>query len=164
MENHRALLIFQGLQTFPAIFLVDGQEPLEGKASGGQSADGQGVHSRAAAGDGENFHTVFRTKTNQVLAGVRDGGSAGVRYQSAGLASQQPLQNRLSGRDMIVLMIAHQRLLDFKVVQQLHGYPCVLRCNEIHLLQRFNGTRREVSQIADGGGDQIKRAAHGVSS
>ena len=147
----------------PALF-IDGQKALKGEPAGGKAADGQGVHRRAAAGDGQNLHAVFRAQPHQVLAGVGNGGRAGVRHQSAGLACQQALENGLPGGDVVVLVVADQGLFDFKMVQQLDGYPGILRRDEVHGLQRLYRPGREVPQIADGGGDQIKRAAHSASS
>ena len=164
MKDQGALLVFQRLQPLPAVLLVDSQEALEGEAARGQAADGQGVHGGAAAGNGQHLHAVFRTQPHQVLPGIGDGGSAGVCHQGTGFTCQQPLQNGLSGGDVVVLMVADQGLFDLKVVQQLHGHPCVLRCDEVHGLQGLHGPGREVAQISDGGGDQIQRAAHGVSS
>ena len=135
--------------------LVDGQEALKGEPPGGQAADGQGVDGGAAAGDGQHLHAAFRAQPHQVLAGVGDGRGPGVGHQGAGLACQQPLQNGLTGGDVVVLVIADQGLFDLKVVQQLYGYPGILRRDKIHGLQRLHRPGGEVPQVADGGGDQI---------
>ena len=65
---------------------------------------------------------------------------------------------------MVVLMVADQRLLDFKVVQQFDGNAGVFRCDKIYSFQSFHGAGRKVAQITDGGSDQIESTAHGVSS
>ena len=140
---------------FPAAFFVDGEEALEGEASGGQTADGQGVDGGAAAGNGPDLHAVFCAQPHQILAGVRDGGGAGVRHQSAGFPGQQSIQNALPGGDVIVLVIADQRLFHAEMVQKLHGHTGVLRGDEVRVFQRFHRTGGEIPQIADGRSYQI---------
>ena len=78
------------------------------------------------------------------------------------LAGQQSLQNGLSRRGAVVLVIAHQRFPDVKMVQQLHADAGVLRRDEVRLRQRLHGAGREVAQIADGRGHQIQYACHWV--
>ena len=54
-------------------------------------------------------------------------------HQSAGLPSQQPLQDGLARSGMVVFVVAHQGLFDLKVIQQLHRDPGVLRGDEVQL-------------------------------
>ena len=98
---------------------------------------------------------MLGAQAHQLFAGIGDGGGTGIRDQGAGLSAQKPLQNGLSGGDVIVGMIAHQRLFDFKMVEQLDGYPGILRRNKIYGLQGFHCPGREVSQVPDGGCHQV---------
>ena len=164
VEDHGASFPPETVQMLPTAFFVDGEESLKGKAPGGQAADGQGVHRRAAAGDGEHPHAVFRAQPHQILSGIRHSGGARVRHQGAGFPRQQPGEDGLSGGDVVVLVVADQRLFDVEVVQELDGHPGVLRGDEIRIFQGLHGSGGEVSQIADGGGHQIECAAHGMSS
>ena len=63
-----------------------------------------------------------------------------------------------------MLEIAHHRLAYVKVVEQLQGHAGVLRRNEIDLVQRFDGARREVAEVADRCSDKIQLSAHVVTS
>ena len=164
VEDHGPLLVFQRVQPFPAAFLVDGEEALKGEPPRGQAADRQGIHCRAAAGDGEHLHPIFGTQPHQILSGIGDGRCTGVRHQSTGLPSQQPLQDGLARSGMVVFVVAHQGLFDLKVIQQLHRDPGVLRGDEVHGSQRLRCPGREVPQVADGRGHQIQRTAHAFVS
>ena len=112
VEDHGAGFVLQGVQMLPTAFLVDGEEALEGEASGGQTADGQGVDGGAAAGDDDDRHAVFRAEPHEALPGVGDGGSTGVRHQGTALSRQEPLEDGLPGGDLVVLVIADERLAD----------------------------------------------------
>ena len=101
---------------FPAAFFVDSEEPFKGEAPGGQTADSQGVDGGAAAGNGPDLYAVFCAQPHQILAGIGDGGGAGVRHQSAGFPGQQPIQNVLPGGDVIVFVIADQRLFHAEMI------------------------------------------------
>ena len=155
MKDHGARFFFQRIQMLPAAFPIDREETLKGEPPGGQTADSQSVDGGAAAGNGPDFHAVFRTQPHQILTGIGDGRGAGVRYQSAGFSPQQPAQDSLPGGDVVVFVVAYQRLFDAEMVQQLYGHAGVLRGNKIRVFQGLCRPRRKISQIADGGSDQI---------
>lgn len=69
VEDHGALLGFQGLQMFPPAFAVDGEEAFKGKPAGGKAADRQRVYRRAAAGDGEHLHIVLGAQAHSSSPG-----------------------------------------------------------------------------------------------
>ncbi len=119
VEDHGPPLVPEALQMLPAALFGDGQKALESEPPRGQAADRQGADGGAAAGDGQHRHAVLRAEADQGLAGVRDGGSPGVGYQGAALPRQQAGEDGLPGGDMIVLVVADQRLFDPEVVQQL---------------------------------------------
>ena len=100
----------------PAALFVHGQKALKGKASGGKAADCQGVYRRTAAGNGNDIHPVFSAEADKILSRVGNSGSAGVGYQGAGLAPQQPGQNGLPGSDVVMLVVTDERFFDVEMV------------------------------------------------
>ena len=145
MEDHGALLAPQLLQLLTALGFARGEEALEGKAARRQTRHRQGVHRRAAAGDGDDGHALLGAELHQILAGVGDGRRARIGDEGAALAAQQALDDLLTCAGTVMLMIAHHGLFDLEVVQQLQRHPLILCGDEIHRGESFNGAGREIA-------------------
>ncbi len=93
---------------------------------------------------------------HQALAGIRDPGHSRVRNVGHGPALLK-LQDQLSGAGgFIVLMHAHQGLSHPQVLQQHSGVAGVLARDGVHARQASPGAFRDVTQVTDGGGDDVK--------
>ena len=160
VKHHGAHLAGQLLQGSAALFFTGGQKALEGEAPGVQPGHGQGGDGGAAAGNGLYRHAVFGAQGHQLLPRIADGRGTGIGDQRARFAGEQTLQNGLTRRSAVVLVVADKRLFDVKMVQQLHADAGVLRRDEVCLGQRFCGAGREVAQVADGRGHQIQDTCH----
>ncbi len=155
VEHHGPDLAADLRQRRAPLLLSGGQKTLEGEPPRVQPGHRQRRDGGAAAGDGLHLHAVFAAQRHQLLPRIADGRRPRVGDQGAHLAAQQPLQNGLSRRRPVVLVVAHQRLSDVKMVQQLHADPGVLRRDKIGLGQRLHRPGRQVAQVADGRGHQV---------
>ena len=140
---------------FPAALFRCGQEPLKAEAACRLTGDAQGGDDGAGAGNGANRDSRLGALLYQVLTWVRDGGASGIGYQGAGLSGQNAVQNFFPLEGFVVLVVAHQGLFQFQVVEELQRDPGVLRGDEIRAFQRGLCPGGNVPQIADGGGNQI---------
>ena len=145
-----------------AVFLVHGQKALKGEAPGGLAGGGQGRDQGAGAGDGHHGDALLGAPGHQLLPRVRDGGHPRVGDQGAVLPRQQPVQHRLAPRLRVVAVIGQHGLFQPQVIEQLDGHPGVLRRDKVRLRQGLGHALGDVPQVADGRGDQIKRACHEI--
>ena len=89
------------------------------------------------------------------LAGVGNGGHAGVRAQGTGFTGLYARQNPFATLFEVVLVITYHRLFQPQVVQQLQCHAGVLCRNEICAGKRRRRSGRHIIQIADGRCHQI---------
>lgn len=69
--------------------------------------------------------------------------------------SRRELADELRGAHrLVVLVVAHERLLDAEVPEQIQAVPRVLAGDEVGILQHFERAERDVAKIADGRGDE----------
>ncbi len=65
---------------------------------------------------------------------------------------------------LVVFVQADERLLYLIVGQQAAGPPRVLGGDEVHLAKGAECAKRQVLEVADGGGDDEEGAGHTVGS
>ena len=164
VKNHGALFCPQGRKMLPAAFFAHGEEALKAKPAGGLPGNAQCGDGGTGTGNGADGDACGGTFLHQILTGVRDGGASCIGNQGAGLTGQNPLHNAASLEGFVMLVIAYKGLFDFQVVEQLQGYPGVLCGDEIRIFQGLPGTQGNVSQVSNGGGNQIKYSGHDVYS
>ena len=99
-------------------------------------------------------------KKDEILARVTDGWRPGVGHEGARLPAEQAGKDRLSRRRAVVLVVAHERLFNLKMVQQLHGHARILGGDEIRAAQRLDGAGREIPEVSDGRSHQIYNSGH----
>ena len=133
IEDHGSALLLQGIQMFPAVFLIHGQEALKGEPAGGQAGNGQCGHQRTGTGNTHHRHIVLRTQRHQVFPGVTDGGGSGVGDEGTALSGEQTLQNLRACGFRVVPVVADHGLFQSQVVQNFDRDPGVLRSDKIHL-------------------------------
>ena len=98
---------------------------------------------------------MLGTEAHEILAGVGDGGHAGVRDEGAGLPREEALENLRPALEFVVLIIAHGRLFDLKMIEQLGRDARVLGGDEVRVAQRFERADGEVAEVPDRGGDEV---------
>ena len=153
-------MIPQGIQVGPAVFLVHGQKAFKRKPPRRQTRHRQRAHRRAAARHGLHRDAVFAAEPDEILARVADGWRPGVGHEGARLPAEQAGKDRLSRRRAVVLVVAHERLFNLKMVQQLHGHARILGGDEIRAAQRLDGAGREIPEVSDGRSHQIYNSGH----
>ena len=98
---------------------------------------------------------------HNVLAGVGDGGHAGIGHERARLTGEQAGDDFLAAGVFVVLVVAHAWFFDLKMVEELRRHACVLGGDEVGTAQRFERAHGQVAEVADRRADQIQCSAHG---
>ena len=148
----------------PTAFLCCGKKTLKAEPPGGLAGNAQCRDDCAGAGDGADGDACFGALLHQLFTGVRNGGTARIGNQCAGFACQNAFQYDIALGSLVMLKVADKAFFNTQMVQQLQGYPGVLRGNEIRLLQCFPAADRDITQIANGCGNKIQHASHGCAS
>ena len=118
--------------------------------SRGDQRAGAGHRLDAQAGRNGGLHDAF--------ARIADARTARVRDQRDFFAAPQAFDDFLAALRLVELEIAQQRLGNSEMLQQLSGVPRVLGRHHVALLERAQRAQRDVLQVADRRGDQVKRA------
>ena len=131
------------------------QEAFKAESAGALTGDAQRGDDRAGTGNGAYGDACLGTLLHQIFAGIRDGGAAGIRNQSAGLTGEDPLYNKITLTGLVMLIVADEAFFDAHMIQQLQRDAGIFRGDEVRLLQRLPAAGRDVAQVTNGGGYQI---------
>ena len=71
------------------------------------------------------------------------------------ISGQNPLYNFIAFERLVMLIVADKAFFDAQMIQKLQRNPGILRSNEVGIFQSFPAADRDISQIADGSGDEI---------
>ena len=159
VEDDGPHLPVQGGQPLAAQPALGGQKALEHPAGGVLSRDGQGGDAGRRPrhrGDGD---AAGQRVPDDDRAGVGDAGHPGVGAEGAALPCLDPAEDALAPAKG-VLVVADHGLFQAQMVQKPHGDPGVLGGDKIRRPKRSGGPRGHVLQVADGGGDDVKRSGH----
>ena len=96
-------------------------------------------------------------RPHQVKAGVGDSRHASLRDERD-VALAEALEEEADARPLVVLVVAHQRLVNVKVVEEPAGRAGVLGRDERHLAHNPKGAEGDVFKIADWRPDEIEDA------
>ena len=110
VQDRGALFRFERLEPFGALPLLHRKKALEAKPPRRQPRHSERRDRRAAARHCDHRNAVFRAQAHQILAGVGDGGAAGVGHQGAALTVKQPLQDAGPAGGLVVLVVSDQAL------------------------------------------------------
>ena len=99
-----------------------------------------------------------RLNPDTALAGVADRWTASVGDERHRLAALKPFENLPAAAGFVELEITQQRLAETEMFQQLPGSPRVLRRDHVAVFEGPQSAQRDVLQIADRRGDQVKGA------
>ena len=92
------------------------------------------------------------------FARVADAGTSGIGDEGDFLTTLQSLDDFLASPGFIELEITEQRPGDSKMTQQLAGAPRVFRGDDVAFLQRPQRAQRDIFEIPDGRGHEVKGA------
>ena len=99
--------------------LIHTEKALKGKAPRRQTRHRERGRHRRRTGDDPHGNAPLVTLVDQLLTRVRDGGHPRVGDQHRVLPREQAGADHLAALPLIVFEIAHQRLRDAEVVEQL---------------------------------------------
>src|SRR5579862_6984242 len=98
---------------------------------------------------------------NEAEARIRDARGASIADQGNALSLLE-LHDELGGfRELVMFVVAGGVRLDAVMIEQLLCLPSILAGDELHFLQRANGAKAEVFEVADRRTHEIQRAARG---
>jgi len=92
----------------------------------------------------------------QPASGVADAGHSGVGDHGDAPARLERLHKFMRTTALVVLVATHGRGRDLEVVQQLLRLACVFAGYPVSAFEYIKGAQRNVAQVADRRGDQIK--------
>ena len=163
VKNHGALLVLQCGQPLLFLTAVGRQKTFEHKPTRRLPGNAQRRDSGAGRGHGHHGNAPGVCVPHDDLPGVGNGGHTRVAAQRAGFPGLDAVQNITAPLFQIVLIIAHHRLFQAQVVQQLQRHTGVFGGNKIRFCKGFRRAWGKVAQIADGRCHDIQSAAHGAS-
>ena len=129
-----------------------GQVAQVRKESGRQTRGRQGRDGSGRAGDGADAVPGGQGGPDEFIAGVVNGGCAGIGDEGH-IAMRQCVEDCIQFGEFVVLEITGQGVCRSKWVSSLR-VARIFGGDEAGLTQDAQGARAEVFQVADGGGDE----------
>ncbi len=96
-------------------------------------------------------------RADQLVPRIVQRGRAGIGHEG-NIAVLQSSQDRIQAREFVVLIVAEDGSVNVVMGEELACDPRIFGGNQVHLAQSPQGTGRHILEIADGGGDEVKRA------
>ena len=155
IDDTGARLGLEHLQTLLSGLAVRGQESLKAPFSARQTALCQRTHRRTRTRHRNDLNAVLMTQRREILSRIADRRHTGIGHERTGLTLLNAPDNLRSALLAVVLMIAHHRLGDLQIVQQLTAHPGVLRRDKVALAENAHRAVGQILQIADRRADQI---------
>lgn len=118
--------------------------------AGGHEGGGDG----GGAGKDREFDFLIAAGFEKTVAGIRETGSAGIGNDGdffAALGTCDEFRNALF---FVVIVERDEWARDFEVVEELARMAGVLAGDEVGLAESFDGADGDVTEVADGGGDE----------
>jgi hypothetical protein len=162
VKNDGAILDAEAFESAMAFAGARGEEADEEELFIGQAGRGERREERGGAGYGNNRNLVAKAESDQAVAGVGDQRHARIADQSDFRALLESDEKFRRARHLVVLVIAHKRLRDFVVIQELLRVAGVFAGDLAGFAQDAQGAQGDVFKIADGRSDEIKASAFGL--
>ena len=156
IKNDGAILDAQAFEGAAALAGPRRQEADEEEFFAGQPRGGKGSEKRGWTGNRHHGNAVLQAKRNEAMARIRNQRHARVAHESDFRASFQRHDEFRRARQLIVLVVADQRLVNVVVSQQLLCVARVFAGYLIDFFQDAQGAKRDVLQIADGRSDKVE--------
>ena len=99
-------------------------------------------------------------RLDYTFAGIADAGTAGIRDQRDFFAAPETFDDFLAASGFVELKIAEQRFGDAEMLQQSPGVARVLGGGDVALAQHAQRAQRDVLEVANGRGDEVKRPGY----
>ena len=162
VKNDSAVFDAQAFEGAAALTAAGRQKADEEKFFAGQSRSGKGSEQSGWARNWHHGNVVPQAKRNKAVAGIGNERHAGVAHESDFRASFQRHDEFRRARQLIVFVVADQRLVNVVVSQQLLCVARVFAGDLSDFFQDAQRTKRDVFQIADRRSDEVKAAASGI--
>ena len=154
-------VVAQGGEQATALAGAAGEKAQVGELPGGQAGDRERGRNGGGAGDRRDGESRLQGRRHQIVAGVADDGRAAFGNEGD-VAVAQGGEDLGGPRRPVVLVIADEAGLpagrqgaDAVAGEQLAGGAGVLGGDEGDLTQDAKGTKGDVLQVADRGGDDV---------
>jgi len=162
VKNDSAVFDAQAFEGAAALTAAGRQKADEEKFFAGQSRSGKGSEQSGWARNWHHGNVVPQAKRNKAVAGIGNERHARVAHESDFRALLQRHDELRRARQLIVFVVADQRLVNVVVREQLLRVARVFAGDLIDFFQDAQGAKRDVLQIADGRPDEVKAAASGI--
>ena len=123
-----------------------------------QAARRERGYERARTRHGLDSKTGGDGGFDDALARIADAGTAGIRDQRDFLAAPETVNDFLAALGLVKLEITQKRSGDSEMLEQLPGAARVLGGDHVALAQDAQRAERDVLQVANRRGDEVKRA------
>ncbi len=149
---------FFGLEPLEVSMLAfSGEKALKDEPMGGQATSHEGDYEGRRPRQNLNGNMALNGFLNGEVTGIRDAGHAAIANEGHMPVSLRRLIKEPPHPLMLIVgMKRTERLLDVVVTKQLLTYSGIFTPNHIGFSQKRNSPKRNILQIANGGGDHPK--------
>ena len=163
VEDQRGLLLGQRFQQVGALSRLGRQEAAEVERVGGQAGAGQRGERGRGTRHGLHRDAGIDGGAHQAVAGVGDQRHAGVGDQRDHGAADEAGSEFFGALRLVVVVIAHRRLVDIVVIQQFARLPRVFARDQVGLAQHADGAIGDVLEVPDGRRHEVEQTGHLLS-
>ena len=157
VENLRARRSPDRLQRCPPLATLRRKKSAEAERIRGQTARHQRRQKRRRARNRHHRHMMADGQRNQAEPRVRNSRHARIGHQRDACSLLHFLDEFGRARHLIVFVVTDGASRNAVVVEQLLRPACVFARDKIRFLENAQSAQRDVLQVADGRGDEIKR-------
>src|SRR5690606_18672342 len=136
------------------------REPEKGERGGWYSAHRERGDDSTRARDGSDPQAGLARQSDERGTWVGDCWRAGIADERHRLSCRDAGDKTRRLAMLVVFVQADERLLDLVVRQEAAGPPRVFGRDEVHLAKGPERAKRQVLEVADGGGDDEEGAGH----
>jgi len=158
VKNDGAILDAQALEGATAFPTAIGEKADEKEFFVRQAAGGERRKKRGRSGDGDHGDMMAEAKSDEAMAGIGNQRHAGVADESDFRALFERDEQFGGARQLVVFVVADERLANFVVSEELLRVACVFAGDLVDLFEDAQGAERDVFQIADGRANEIQAA------
>ena len=163
VEDQGGLLFGQRLQQVGPLPGLGRQESAEVEGVGGQAGTRQSRERSRRAG-----HRLYRDagidgSAHQAVSGIGHQRHAGIGNQRDHGAGDQARCEFFGALRLVVVVIAHGRLVNIVVIQQFARLPRIFARDQIGFAQHADGAIGDVLQVPDGRSHYIEQTGHLLS-
>ena len=158
VEDDGALFNAQMLKGATALATARGKKSYKKKFLIGQTGGGKSGKQRGRARDRHDRDVVANGESDEAMAGVGDERHACIADERDGRAVFHGQDEFGSAGDLVVFVVADQRLADVVMIQELQGVASIFAGDLIHFFQDAQGAEGDVLQIADWRRYQVEAA------